>query len=85
VLSKLDELTLQKIALAANGRYFRAGPVHMELDDLFGELSKLEKKEMEGRLFTDFEQRFHYFLLPAFLLLLVEMAIPSRAQKEKDA
>jgi Ca-activated chloride channel family protein len=83
VLSKLDEVTLQKIALSANGKYFRAGPVHMELDDLFGELSKLEKKEMEGRLFTDFEQRFHYFLLPAFLLLLVEMALPSRALREE--
>jgi len=80
VLSKLDEVTLQKVALASQGRYFRAGPSQMELDALFEELSTLEKKEMEGRLFTEFEQRFHYFLLPAFLLLAIEMALPSRSR-----
>lgn len=84
VLSKLDEVTLQKVALATNGRYFRAGPSQMELDALFDELSTLEKKEMEGRLFTEFEQRFHYFLLPAFLLLALEMAIPGRSRTKKS-
>ncbi len=78
VLSKLDEITLQKVALATEGRYFRAGPSEMELDALFDELSTLEKKEMEGRLFTEFEQRFHFFLFPAFLLLALEMALPNR-------
>jgi Ca-activated chloride channel family protein len=81
VLSKLDEVTLQKVALATNGHCFRAGPAQMELDALFDELSTLEKKEMEGRLFTEFEQRFHYFLIPAFLLLAVEMALPARPRR----
>ncbi|GAB4318644.1 MAG: VWA domain-containing protein [Candidatus Zixiibacteriota bacterium] len=76
VLSKLDEVTLQKVALATNGRYFRAGPSGMELDELFSELDKLEKREMEGRLFTEFEERYHYFLIPAFLLLLLELILP---------
>jgi Ca-activated chloride channel family protein len=76
VLSKLDEVSLQKIALATNGRYFRANPAEMELDELFEELNKLEKREMEGRLFTEFEERYHYFLIPAFLFLLLELVIP---------
>ncbi|MBI5868747.1 MAG: VWA domain-containing protein [candidate division Zixibacteria bacterium] len=76
VLSKLDEVSLQKIALATEGRYFRAGPTEMEIDALFGELSKLEKKEMEGRLFTEFEERFQFLLLPAFLFLLAEFILP---------
>jgi len=85
VLSKLDEVTLQKVALATEGRYFRAGSSQMELDALFDELSTLEKKELEGRLFTEFEQRFHYFLFPAFLLLALEMALPSRARRDGGA
>jgi Ca-activated chloride channel family protein len=76
VLSKLDEVALQKVALSTEGRYFRAGPTEMEIDALFDELSKLEKKEMEGRLFTEFEERFQYLLFPAFLLLLAEFVIP---------
>jgi Ca-activated chloride channel family protein len=76
VLSKLDEVMLQKVAVATGGRYFRAGPAEMELDKLFDELAQLEKKEMEGRLFTEFEERFQYFLLPALLFLMIELALP---------
>lgn len=78
ILSKLDEVTLQKVALATNGRYFRAGPAETELDEMSDELNKLEKKEMEGRLFTEFEERYYYFLIPAFLLLLLELVLPER-------
>ncbi|HEX9750812.1 MAG TPA: VWA domain-containing protein [candidate division Zixibacteria bacterium] len=83
VLSKLDEVTLQKIALATEGRYFRAGPAQMELDELFAELAKLEKKELEGRLFTEFEERYQYFLVPAFLLLGLEMALVERRRRRR--
>jgi Ca-activated chloride channel family protein len=76
VLSKLDEVTLQKIALATDGHYYRAAPAQMEVDALFSELATLEKKELEGRLFTEFEQRFQYFLVPAFVFLVLEQAIP---------
>ncbi|MEW5700842.1 MAG: VWA domain-containing protein [Candidatus Zixiibacteriota bacterium] len=84
VLSRLDEVTLQKIALATDGRYFRAGPAQMELDELFKELSTLDKKEMEGRLFTEFEQRFQYFLVPAFALLMAEAALPLARRGKRD-
>jgi Ca-activated chloride channel family protein len=83
VLSKLDEVTLQKIALATEGLYFRAGPAQMELDELFAELAKLEKKELEGRLFTEFEERYQYFLVPAFLLLGLEMALVERRRRRR--
>jgi Ca-activated chloride channel family protein len=84
VLSKLDEVTLQKVAVATGGRYFRAGPAEMELDELFSELDKLEKKEMEGRLFTQFEERFQYFLLPALAFLLLELVLPeTRRRRDK--
>jgi len=84
VLSKLDEVTLQKVAVATGGRYFRAGPSEMELDELFSELDKLEKKEMEGRLFTQFEERFQYFLFPAFVVLILELVLPeARRRREK--
>ena len=83
ILSKLDEVTLQKIALATNGRYFRAGPAETELDELADELNKLEKKELEGRLFTEFEERYYYFLIPAFLLLLVAVVLPESHWRRK--
>lgn len=83
VLSKLDEVTLQKVAVATGGQYFRAGPSESELDELFSELDKLEKKEMEGRLFTQFEERFQYFLLPALLVLVLEMVLPEARRRRE--
>jgi hypothetical protein len=50
----------------------------MELDELFSELAKLDKKELEGRLFTEFEERYQYFLVPAFLLLSLEIILTER-------
>lgn len=83
ILSKLDEVTLQKIALATGGRYFRASPAQMEVEELFGELAKLDKKDLEGRLFTEFEERFQYFLFPAFLLLAMEFAVSENRRKRQ--
>jgi len=82
VLSKLDEVTLQKVALATQGRYFRAGPAENELDELFEELSRMEKKELEGRLFTEFEERFQYLLYPAFVFLLAAILLPETRTRE---
>lgn len=76
VLSKLDEVTLQKVALATQGRYFRVGHTESELNALFEELALMEKKELEGRLFTEFEERFQYLLLPAFVFLFAAAIIP---------
>jgi Ca-activated chloride channel family protein len=84
VLSKLDEVTLQKIALATDGQYYRASPAQMEVDELFADLATLEKKELEGRLFTEFEERFQYFLLPAFLLMALEFVLPTARRRREQ-
>ena len=50
----------------------------MELDKIYDEISKMEKKELEGKLMTQYEDRYQFFLLLAILFLVVEFVLPER-------
>ena len=79
VKSRLDETTLQKIALATGGSYVRSGATEFGLDLIYKEkLSKMEKRELESKLARQFEERFQIPLVLAFLLLLGELFISER-------
>ena len=82
VLSKLDEYTLQKIALTTEGTYFRASAGELELDRIYDEISQMEKKELEGKLFTQYEDRFGWFLVPAIILFAVEAVLSERRRRK---
>lgn len=78
VLTRLDEPTLQLIASQGNGRYYRGSSTENELDQIYNELSKLEKTEFGTVKITDYEDRFYYLLIPALLLLIAEFFISEK-------
>ncbi len=84
VLSKLDEVTLQKIALETGGKYFRATGGENELQRIFAAISGMEKKQLGSVRFTQFEDRYQILLALALVLLLVEMLIPERRKLGKE-
>ena len=82
VVSKLDEVTLQKIALTSGGKYYHATSGEMELDKIYDEISKMEKKELEGKLLTQYEDRYQYFLLVSVILLSIEFLLSEKRSKK---
>jgi Ca-activated chloride channel homolog len=78
IVTKLDEMTLQKIALTTGGKYYHATAGEMELDKVFDEISKMEKKELEGKLMMQYEDRFQFPLLFAILLIVLEFFISEK-------
>jgi Ca-activated chloride channel family protein len=84
IVSKLDEETLQKVALATGGKYYNATPNEMELDRIFDEISKLEKKEQEGTLVTRYDDRFQWPLLFALVILIVEFFLSERKKPKGE-
>jgi len=79
VKSRLDEATLQKIALATGGSYVRAGSKEFGLDLIYKEkLSEMEKRELETKMAKQYEERFQIPLVLAFLLLAVEFILSDR-------
>ncbi|MBN1898927.1 MAG: VWA domain-containing protein [Spirochaetes bacterium] len=78
VLSRLDEMTLEKIAQKTGGKYYRATEGEIELNKIYDDILKMERKKIYGRQFTQKEDRFQYFLLPAVLFLIWEIFLRER-------
>jgi len=78
VLTSLNEETLVKIAEATGGAYFHSTGSGLELARIYGEISKLEKKELKNELFGRYLEQFMWPLGLAILLMLVEFFLPGR-------
>jgi Ca-activated chloride channel family protein len=78
VLTKLDEATLKNIASDGRGEYFRGNNYEDYLDQIYNDLSELKKSEFGVKKVTDYEDRFYYFLIPAILLLIIEIFITEK-------
>jgi len=78
VITKLDEVTLEKIALKTGGKYFRATSGEDELDKIYDNIAGMQKKELGSMQFSQFEDRFQYLLAFSLILLVLEIFIPER-------
>jgi len=81
VISKLDEVTLQKIALSAGGEYIPANNAQTGLNKLFEKVDKLNKKEFESKMYSEYDDQFQYFFGFALLLLIIEFLIAEKKSK----
>ena len=72
VREDLDEDTLKMIADKTSGKFYRATDT-AELEKIYDEIDKLEKTEAKVKRRVDYNDAFTLFLLPALLLLLVEI------------
>jgi Ca-activated chloride channel family protein len=78
VVSRLDERSLAEIASETGGRYFRATTSEGELDQIYDEISRMEKKQLESRLYQNFEDQFQYPLSVAVACLAAALWITER-------
>ncbi len=81
IVTRLDETMLQSIANAGGGIYVRASNSNVGLEKIYKDISDMEKSEIETKVFTDYEDQFQWFLLPALVLLLMSIIIsPSKTK-----
>jgi len=74
ILSKLDEESLQQIASLTGGTYVRSVAGDLDLDILYFEGIKAHTRaqELKSGKIKVYEERFAFFVLAAFMLLLIE-------------
>ena len=72
VETQIDEKMLDRIARETGGVYFRAQD-ERGLRDIFLQIDKLEKTEIEVERFTHYEEKYFWFLWPAIFILLAEL------------
>jgi Ca-activated chloride channel family protein len=79
VLTQLDERTLHEMASASGGKYLPATREGLELKVLYNEISGMEKKMIKGEFIETKKERFWIFLCVAFLALILDAVITSKA------
>ena len=81
IVTKLDEGMLQKIAEAGKGAYVRANNAQVGLNNLFDEVNKMEKSELETQTYADYDDKFQYFIGLGLFLIMLDFLILDRRNK----
>jgi len=70
----IDEDTLQKIADATGGKYYRADNAE-RFQQIYAEIDKLEKTEATINKYTEFKELFPWLVAGGLALLLIELVL----------
>lgn len=82
IKSRLDEITLNKIALETGGAYTPAYGTEWGLEKIYSEeISRMEKKNLVSEKVKRYENRFQLPLLAAIILITLESLIGERRRK----
>jgi Ca-activated chloride channel family protein len=71
---EIDEALLEEIADVTGGKYFRATN-NEKLAEIYKEINKLEKTEVEEKKYYNYEEKYRPLILVAGLLLLIELLL----------
>ena len=69
---EIDEELLTQISEMSGGKYFRATD-NSKLKEIYNEIDKLEKTEIEEFKYYSVDEKFRVFLIPAILLIAFEL------------
>jgi len=70
----IDEGTLKEISKITGGQYFRATDLE-SLKSIYKQIDQMEKSDVKVFDHSDYTELFHYFLIPAILLLFLEIIL----------
>jgi len=71
---EIDEALLKEIAKATGGLYFRAGS-NTKLEEVYEEINKLEKTDIEEFQYTNYDEKYRPFAIWAAILVAFEMLL----------
>jgi Ca-activated chloride channel family protein len=81
VVSKLDEKTLEDIALTTGGAYIRAANNNIGLKEIADKVKDTQQKRFKSSIFEEYDEQFQYFIGGALLLLLIESLMLRRKNR----
>ncbi len=71
---EIDEKLLTQISEMTGGKYFRATD-NNRLEEIYSDINKLERTEIEEFKYYSVDEKFRYFLVPAILLIVFELVM----------
>ena len=83
VVTKMNPEALQEISSAGGGVYVNGNSTN-SLQNVLDHIDKLEKSNIDSKVFSEYEDRFQYFLALSLLLLICEIFIFERKARWAD-
>lgn len=81
IITKTNDALLQQIASAGGGIYVRATNSLTVLNEIFDKINKMNQKEIESQIYSDYEHQYQYFIAFTILLLLIEFMLIEKKNK----
>ena len=81
VITKLNEQMCQEIAAAGSGLYVRADNTNAAQRALEREIDKMDKSELESKVYSEYDEQFQIFAWIALFLLLIEFFTMDRRNR----
>lgn len=81
VITQLNETMCQEIAAAGKGLYVRADNTNSALKTLQKEIDKLNKSELDSKVYSEYNEQFQLLTWIALLILLVEFFVLGRKNR----
>ncbi len=81
IITKTNDALMQQIASAGEGVYVRATNSMMVLNEIFDRINKMNQKEIDSQIFSDYDHQYQYFIAMSVLLLLAEFSLIERRNK----
>lgn len=81
VISKLNEQMCQEIAAAGKGLYVRADNTNSALRALQKEIEKMNKSELESKVYSEYDEQFQLLAWIVLALLIIECLILDRKNR----
>lgn len=81
VVTKLNEQMCREIASAGNGMYVRADNTNSALRALEKEISKMNKTELDSKVYSEYDEQFQVLAWIALFILLFEFFVMDRKNR----
>lgn len=78
VTTKLNEPMLIEVAEAGGGSYTRAQGSYVNLNGLLESIRRIDKTEMESKLYTDYKDQFQWFILLGLICIILNLLISEK-------
>ncbi len=84
IITRLDETMLQQIAEQGKGIYVRASNSQVGLNKIFDEIKRLEQNTYDVKSYSDYDDKFQYFIGIAMILIFINYIINERKSRLAD-
>lgn len=83
VTSRLNSNLLNEIAKTGGGKFIKATGQNFGLEEIVNQLKGLSKGEFKQKIFTQYVDRFYYFIWVSFFFLLIEFMMRDKFKWNK--